>query len=231
ITDHDTLAAYTPELFEVSKSLGIELLVGVELSTEYQGVPVHLLGYAIELASSSFSCFLKSIREKRVERNRAILKRLKNLNIELDEKMLQGETIGRPHIAKALMDLGVVSSVQEAFQCYLKDGASCAVSGFRTTPAEAIQEIKRAGGKAVLAHPHFYPKGRFLKGLLNFPWDGIECYYSLLHKERELPWVELTKKKGWIVTGGSDYHGSLKPQLSLGASWVGRESFDALCLR
>ena len=228
ITDHDTLSAYTPELFAASKDLGVELLVGVELSTEYNGKPVHLLGYGIDLSFSPFFQFVESIRERRVERNRAILKKLKNFGIELNEEELQAETVGRPHIAKVLVDRGIVSSIQEAFQRYLRDGAPCAVTGFRISPAEAIQEVKKAKGKAVLAHPHFYPKGKFLKELLNLPWDGVECYYSLLSKEMEKPWVDLAKKRGWIATGGSDYHGSLKPHLSLGASWVGKETFDAL---
>ncbi len=228
ITDHDTIAAYTPELFVLAESLSIRILTGVEISSEYEGAPVHILGYGYDLASPALSTFLKEMQERRSARNRAILKKLADRNIHIDEELLQGNSVGRPHIAAFLVKKGHVGSIQEAFERYLKDGASCWVSGFRLTPQEAIEQIRKAGGKAVLAHPHVYKKGSLLKKILAHHFDGIECYYSNKNKALELPWLKIAEERGWIVTGGSDYHGSIKPHICLGASWVGESTFNAL---
>jgi len=230
ITDHDTVAAYTPELFSLAEELSLRLLPGVEVSSELDEAPVHILGYGYDLGSSSFASFLSEIRKRRAERNRAILNKLaeKKLLIEEEELyQLNASTAGRPHIASLLVKKGYVGSIQEAFDRYLKDGAPCYATGFKCTPDEAIGAIQKAGGKAVLAHPHFYKKGRFLKQVLAYPFDGIECYYASLPKERELPWLAVAKERGWIATGGSDYHGFFK-NIPLGASWVGERVFHAL---
>jgi predicted metal-dependent phosphoesterase TrpH len=228
ITDHDTVAAYTEPLFQKARELDLKLLSGVEISTEWCGIAIHILGYGVDVHSEAFLSFLKTLEEKRILRNRSILQKLSEKGMAISENELVGHMIGRPHIAELLVRKRYVSSLQEAFQKYLKDGASCAVSGFRTTPTSAIEEIRKAKGKAVLAHPHFYPKGSFLKKILAFPFDGVECYYGTLAKKMEAPWLQIAKEKKWIATGGSDYHGTIKPHVSLGASWVGREIFEQL---
>ncbi len=228
ITDHDTAAAYTPELFALAEELSIRILAGIEISSEWEGIPVHVLGYGYDLRSASFAAFLQEIQKRRKERNRAILKKLSDLNLQIDEEELIGETIGRPHFAALLVKKGYVGSIQEAFERYLKDGAACWASGFKFTPAEAIEQIQSANGKAILAHPYFYKKGAFLKKILACPFDGIECHYANLPKALELPWLKLAEERGWIATGGSDYHGICKPHISLGASWVGETIFNAL---
>ncbi len=233
ITDHDTMEAYTPELFQGALSREITLLPGVELSTEYSDVSVHILGYAVDIASTTFNAFLTEIQKRRVSRNREILANLarKNLPVTEDElthfaSRLEGKkTIGRPHIAALMVQKGYVRTWQEAFEVYLKQGACCYAPGKKFTPHDAIRQIHAAGGKAVLAHPHFLRRGFVLRDLLALPFDGIECYYAKLPKQQERPWVELAEKKGWIATGGSDYHGAFKPHLSLGCSWVNEETF------
>ena len=230
ITDHDTLAAYTPELFALSQSLSIQLLVGTEISTEWEGVPVHILGYAVELGTPRLTAFLTEIQTRRNERNRIILKKLsdRKMHIEESELMTHIYTIGRPHIAALLVKKGYVSSIQEAFERYLKDGASCWSPGSRFSPKEAIDQIRAAKGKAILAHPHFYKQGFALRKILSFPFDGIETHYAALPKAMELPWIQIAQERGWIATGGSDYHGTIKPRISLGASWVGEKVFHEL---
>lgn len=228
ITDHDTTSAYSSELFALADSLSIQIVPGIEISTEFLGESLHILGYHYDLASPSLAAFLKKMQEKRKERCSAILQKLSEKGIELDVRKLDREVIGRPHIAYLLMQKGVVSSIQEAFDRYLKDGASCYVAGFHASPTDAIGEIHAAGGKAILAHPHIYKKWSWLKKVLALPFDGIECYYSIYPKTAELPWVRLAKEKGWIATGGSDYHGAIRPRVSLGASWVGLAAFEAL---
>jgi Predicted metal-dependent phosphoesterases (PHP family) len=236
ITDHDTLEAYTPKLFEKALEKNIQLLTGVELSTEYSSESVHILGYGIDLDSTSFNAFLAEIQQRRLLRNREILANLarKNLPISEDEltlfaSRLEGKkTIGRPHIAALMVQKGYVRTWQEAFEVYLKQGACCYASGRKFTPHDAIRQIHLAKGKAVLAHPHFLRRGFILRDLLAQAFDGIECYYAKLPKQQEIPWIDLAEKKGWIATGGSDYHGAFKPHLSLGCSWVNETTFTKL---
>jgi len=230
ITDHDCIAAYKPELFSLAAELGVRLLTGVEISTEFEGIPVHILGYGYDLRSASFDAFLSDIRNRRVERNRAILKKLIERKMPIGEEELLAlptQTHGRPHIAQLMVQKNYARSIQDAFQRFLKEGASCYVPGYKYTPQDAICAIREANGKAVLAHPHFYRKGSFMRKLLSQPFDGIECYYAALPKAQELPWLNIAKERGWIATGGSDYHGSIKPT-ALGASWVGEAVFNAL---
>jgi hypothetical protein len=231
ITDHDTVEAYSPELFSLAEDLGLQLLSGVELSSEWKDRSVHVLGYGCDLKSVSLRSFLSNLIEKRNERNRAILAKLSKKGFVIHEKELFAlgiRTIGRPHIAQLMVNKGYVGSFQEAFHRYLQDGASCYTPGIKYTPAQVIHEIHQAHGKAVLAHPHFFPRGSFLKELLELPFDGIECYYAALHPEQEKPWLQIARERRWIATGGSDYHGTLKPHISLGCSWVGLETFQTL---
>lgn len=226
ITDHDTIDAYSPELFALAEELNIRLLPGIELSTEYEHNTIHILGYQIDLHSPELQIFLVEMIQRRKARNEAILVKLRKKGFVVE--LPQGHSIGRPHIAQAMVKKGYVNSVPEAFERYLAEGASCYSPGFKYTPAEAISEIHKAGGKAVLAHPHFLKSGSLLKHLLSLPLDGLECYYGTLHKTEEKRWIDLAKKHGLIATGGSDYHGLIKPHVSLGCSWVDLETFNRL---
>jgi len=239
ITDHDTILAYTPEFFDKAESLSIRILSGVEISTELDSTAVHVLGYGFDIEHEGLRQFLQEIQSFRNNRNREILKKLSLKNISISEEELFAfslkietkKSIGRPHIAYLMVQKGYVRSPQEAFDLYLKDGASCYVSGFKFTPLQAIEQIHKAKGKAVLAHPHFIKGGLLLQRLLSLPLDGIECYYGMLNKNQEASWISLAKRKSWIATGGSDYHGSFKPQIQLGCSWVDLATFEALLKR
>jgi predicted metal-dependent phosphoesterase TrpH len=239
ITDHDTVAAYTDEVFAEAKRLSLLLLPGIELSSELHDKTVHVLGYGFDLCHPDLAPFLAEMQRRRRERNRAILEKLARRGIAIGEdeltahaeKMGARNTIGRPHIAQLLVEKEIVSSSREAFDLYLREGASCYTAGFKYSPREVAEAIRSWGGKAVLAHPHFLPHGSFKRSVLQTPFDGIECYYGLLPKVQEMPWLELAKKKGWIATGGSDYHGALRPHIPLGCSWVGESVFHALYRR
>ncbi len=231
ITDHDTIAAYTPELFALARDLDIRLLPGIELSSEWQETTVHVLGYNINIHSEEFILFLEELIKRRDSRNEAMIAKLKKKGFDIDVSELAAfgdRTIGRPHIAQLLLQKGYVSSIQEAFRSYIGEGCSCFAVGIKYTPAEVIQQIHKAGGYAILAHPHFIRKGRILDYLLELPLDGLECYYALMQPWQEKPWVTLAAKRKWIATGGSDYHGSVKPHIPLGCSWVGLEIFHLL---
>lgn len=233
ITDHDTIDAYSPALFSLAKELNIRLLAGIELSSELGTTSVHVLGYGIDLQSSAFHTFLQNMIQRRHERNENILQKLRAKGFAIqreDLEKLAFRTIGRPHIAQVLVDKGYVASRKEAFDRYLKEGASCYAPGIKFTPLEVIDQIHGAGGKAILAHPHFITQGTLRRTLLKLPLDGLEGYYGNLHPFQEKPWVDLAKERGWIVTGGSDYHGSVRPGINLGCSWVGLDIFNVLSL-
>ena len=231
ITDHDTIQAYTPELFRAAGELGLELLMGVEISSEWENQTVHILAYAFDLKLQSF---LDQVLLRRKDRNRRILEKLKKKGIEIDEEELHSsgpaQIVGRPHIAKAMVKKKAVASTQEAYDRYLKDDACCYAPGGKFTPHEVCEAIHRQKGKAVLAHPHFLKRGRFLKEILALPFDGIECYYGRLPKAEETPWLKIARERGWIATGGSDYHGN-QPFDIIGSSWVTETIFRAIAMR
>jgi predicted metal-dependent phosphoesterase TrpH len=231
ITDHDTIDAYTPELFALARTLGIEILTGIELSSEFREITVHILGYGFDLKSSSLLAFIDEMQARRLERNRSILKKLEQRKMLISEEELYAnakQSVGRPHIAAIMVQKGFCSSFKIAFDQYLKEGASCYVPGFKFTPKDAIDAIHKASGKAILAHPHFIKNKSYLRALLAMPFDGIECYYGNLFPTQEKPWIHLALEKKWIATGGSDYHGLCKPNISLGCSWSSLQTFQQL---
>jgi len=231
ITDHDTLAAYTPEIFSLADELELKILPGIECSAEWQGQTVHVLGYGRDVYNPDLLGLIEKMQERRTLRNQRMVQKLKEKQIDVEEVLsLAGgiASIGRPHIAMALVQKGYVQTMQEAFEKYLKEGASCYVSECKLTPIEAIELLRKAGWKAVLAHPHVIQKQAVLHALLELPWDGLECFYSHLPPHKERAWVRLAKKKGWIPTGGSDYHGKIRPYVPLGCAWVDESIYNEL---
>lgn len=223
ITDHDTIDGYTSSLFQLADFLSIKLLSGVEISSLYNNLSIHILGYGFDLKNEPFRAFLKEARDKRQKRNEAILLKLKAKGFKLDNfKIIEGHSIGRAHIARALIDKEFVSSFEEAF-FYLKERGSCYVRGDKFSSLEVIEQIKKAHGKAILAHPHLI-KGN-VKSLLKLPFDGIEAFYGKIRDKR---WEEMAKTRGLLITGGSDFHGIDKPNSSLGSSWIDEENFKLL---
>jgi hypothetical protein len=230
ITDHDTFDAYTPELFADADALQIRLLMGIEISSELDDHTVHILGYACE--RESLHEFLVQMQKRRTKRNQAILQKLAQHKMPITEEELLAfateRTVGRPHIAQLMVKKGYVPTTRDAFERHLKEGALCYASGIKFHPSEVIAEIHKAKGKAVLAHPHFFKRGALLRKLLDLPFDGIECYYGTLAKALELPWLKIAQERNLIATGGSDYHGALKPHVLLGCSWVNEHTFTLL---
>ncbi len=226
ITDHDTIAAYA-EALPIAKEKGLLLLPGVEFSSASQ---VHVLGYAFNLKSEAIADLCARHKTRRLDRNLKILEKLKGLGIriEIEELGKEGHTVGRPHIAQALINRGQVETIQEAFDRYLGEGKPAFDPGEQVTTLETIEVIHKAGGKAVIAHPHLLKRSTLIRQLLQMPFDGLEGYYARFSPSQEKKWINTAEDKGWLTTGGSDYHGSNKPFNFLGSSWVGKETFDLL---
>jgi predicted metal-dependent phosphoesterase TrpH len=237
ITDHDSIDAY-PMALPLANELGIEMVTGIECSSVHNNVSVHILGYAYPVDSPVLKTFCQRHHQRRANRNRAILEQLTKHNMIVSEAeiaALQGDdipeehrTIGRPHIAQVMLQKGYVTSIAEAFHKYLADGKCCFVSGESVSTIETIEVIHKAGGLAMIAHPHLISNARLLRQLLELPFDGLEVYYARMHPNANQKWVRIAESKGWMMTGGSDFHGAIKPNIPLGASWSSEEAFRKL---
>lgn len=222
ITDHDTVAGI-PEAMEAARALGVEIIPGVEVSSVGKGQDIHVLGYFVPYEDPAFEERLFRLRETRHERNQLLIARLQELGIDISlEKVYrrkQGtdKNIGRPHIAEELMEMGVVSTIAEAFDKYLGKGGAAYVNPPRITPQEAITLIKEAGGVAVLAHPGLYDDDELVQELIAFGLDGIEVNHPDNDEVQKMRYSKWAAQYGMVVTGGSDFHG-----------WRGEEPFHAM---
>lgn len=226
ITDHDTIQAY-PEALEIGKELGIQVIPGVEFSTHSQNQNIHILGYAFDYRNEEIKQFCAKHQKRRLDRNLQILDKLRKHGMPVIlEGLGEKGTMGRPHIAKALIEQGYVPDFQTAFDKYIGDGKICYVTGERFTIEETLQVIHAAKGLAVLAHPHLYKSS--LKHVLKLNFDGIECIYGKLPATSHLTWINRAQAKNLLITGGSDFHGTIKPNIQLGCSSIDWNVFSKL---
>ena len=235
ITDHDSIEAYK-EAIPAAQMNELLLISGVELSAVHKQTSVHILAYSFAPSSLPLQQFCLRHHERRENRNQAILNLLASHGMPLTpEDFPEGlfskdskSTVGRPHIALAMIKKGYVKSIQQAFKDYIGEGKSCYAHGERFSVEETLDIIHQAKGLAVIAHPHLIEKTRVVKDLLTLNFDGIEGYYARFPKSEQERWVKIGANKGWIITGGSDFHGEIKPHNPLGGSWVNEETFMIL---
>ena len=226
LTDHDTVAGIPEFMKEAEKyTERLTAVPGVEISTDYHGVEIHVLGYNIDIHNAALLERLKVCRESRDGRNEKIIQKLQEQGIQITMDDIRpadpNETIARPHIAKQLLKKHYVSSVKEAFDKYLAEGRCCYVERIMPTPQEAISLIKNSGGIAVLAHLMYYKKldaaqkATLAAELKEAGLDGIETYYNTYTPEEEEFVKSLAKEHALLRTGGTDFHGQNKPHISL----------------
>lgn len=230
ITDHDTVAGNAEGLARGAQ-VGVEVVPGVEVSVEYPGLTVHILGYYPEPGSAELDGILAGLREHRGERNPLILKRLAELGCPIDDAELEAEAgggvVGRPHMAAIMVRKRYVSSVQEAFDRYLAKGAAAYVDRVRPSPEAAIQAILAARAVPVLAHPQAMGAKTdqevetLVERLVAAGLRGIEAYYHGYSPGQVSSCLALARRHGLLVTGGTDYHGAKKPDIQLGRGPVG----------
>lgn len=233
ITDHDTVAAYTTAL-PLAKSLGIQLGIGAEFSSLFQHLSVHILAYDFDLENPGILSLCQRHKERRLKRNQWILERLSRLSMTvLEEELLAvGKgTIGRPHIAALMVKKGYVRTIKDAFDLYIGDGRPCFDSGEGISSEETISIIHKGGGKAFVAHPHIFKHQNKLREIFQLSFDGIECYYSRSQPALEKRFLKIAQEKGWLMSGGSDFHGSIKEHIPLGCSWVDEGCFHQIFQR
>ncbi len=226
LTDHDTVEGLA-EAVTAGRDLGVEVIPGVEISAQFPGNTMHILGLLIDYTNGHLDERLAVLKRARAERNPQIIAKLNALGIPITmaqvEKISSGGQVGRPHIARALMEAGYVESIQQAFDIYLRKGGKAYTSKFRFPREEAIAMIRDVKGVPVLAHPFTLGLGSAfaLKNLLlelkGLGLAGLEVFYSEHTPEQEARYLKLAKELDLLVTGGSDYHGQNKPEITLGS--------------
>lgn len=225
ITDHDTFAGYGAAK-PYSSSKGLDLLCGIELSTKYMGQTVHLLGYFPGAApAEAFGTWLLVLQEKRRDRNRRLVENLRKLGVEitLEEVEALGKTMaGRPHFATILVRKKYVKTMQEAFNKYLAEEGRAFTEREEVPLDEGIQRMREGGGIPVIAHPvrlgrrTAAEEAEWIAAAKDMGMLGLEVRHSDHDAAAVARYTALANRLGLLTTGGSDYHGTYKPDIKLG---------------
>jgi 3',5'-nucleoside bisphosphate phosphatase len=225
LTDHDTIDGLA-EAMATGRQVDLEVIPGVEISARHALGSMHILGYFLDYESELLASRLAVLQQARKDRNPQIIAKLNKLGIPVTMEQVEaisgGGQVGRPHLAQALYQGGFVRSLQEAFDIYLGNNGKAYVGKFRFPPAEAIAMIRDARGIAALAHPFTLGIHTFdalmplLQELMDLGLAGLECYYPEHSADQEALYLSLAGKLGLLITGGSDFHGDNKPEISLG---------------
>jgi len=212
LADHDSVDGIAPALEAAKAFPGLSVIPCVEISTDTANGEVHVLGYFIDYTNQELKAALERFRSSRRRRAQGIIARLADLGIHIDWQRVQelagGSSIGRPHIAQAMLEKGYITSLPEAFTKYLGQGGPAHVAREKMTPVEAVELILRADGLPVLAHPFTTsePEAMVIElkaaGLV-----GIEAYFHDLTADEVKSLISLADRYNLIATGGTDYHG------------------------
>lgn len=220
ISDHDNLAAYF-EIKMYADSVGVTLIPGVELSCAYAGVDVHILAYAFDPFDDRIDERLRRFRETRQQRGRRMVDKLRSLGFDITidrvEELAAGGALGRPHVARVLVEEGYVDSVADAFDKLIGAGKPAYVEKERFQIPEAVELFHSAGGLLSVAHPTLYPDAdRIVPAALDAGVDAVEVFHPDVDEQSAEKYRHLARFRGKFVTGGSDDHGKVKTSETLG---------------
>ncbi len=224
LTDHDTVKG-VPRFLKAGKAAGIRALAGVEVSTSYSPGEMHVLGYCIDHRDAFFATQLEWIRRARQSRNEEILHKLHGLGMHLNWEEIRSfagdQVIGRPHFAQAMVARGYVRNTKEAFSRWLARGCPAYARRRTVSPEEALEIIRDAGGVPVLAHPFTLNANRVelrrvIHDLKDMGLGGIEAYYPQHGADQTREYLKLAGDFGLVPTGGTDFHGAMTPDLTMG---------------
>ena len=206
----------------------LEVIPGIEFSTEYMGKDIHIIGLFIEYNSPIFKEKIKEFVDARIERNRKMCEGLASAGIDITYEKLLEEfpccIITRSHYAKYLLNHGYTTSMPEAFERYIGDHAPYFVPREKITPVQAVELINQVNGIAILAHPILYRMSKnnlekLVSSLKDAGLSGIEAVYSTYTQGEELQIRKLASKYQLLISGGSDFHGTIKPKLELATGY------------
>ncbi|OGG94996.1 MAG: hypothetical protein A2527_06560 [Candidatus Lambdaproteobacteria bacterium RIFOXYD2_FULL_50_16] len=244
LTDHDSLNGLT-EAQQEALSLGLTWVNGIEISAKVEVGHLHLLGYGFDLTNKALISGLALLQEARAGRGLKMMERLSDLNLPVelsDLELLPGASLGRPHLAQAMIKKGYVQDFEEAFYKYLGRKGPAFVDKEVLDPAQAIGLIREAGGIAVVAHPVSLKMGRaqlfeYLQTLKTLGLEGVEAYNSS-HSANQCNRIsKMALELDLFITGGSDFHGLSKPRVKMGrlqnnrkilSKWISSDLFDRL---
>jgi hypothetical protein len=231
ITDHDTIAGYREALTYVGAD-DPELISGVEFSVAMDDSEMHLLAYLFDPDNERLADRLEGFREERNLRGGLMVERLNRLGLDLSMEAVRRHAgkaaIGRPHIAEALVDAGMVDSFEQAFRKYIGNHCPAYVPKNEIGPAEAIELVHWAGGVAIMAHPFVNDMHRHLPGLVDLELDGVEVEHYSHSKQQRREVIRLAKRHGLLMSGGSDFHGRQRHEGEIGCFPVPVSYLDAL---
>lgn len=233
LTDHDTVSGLAMA-GERAKEHGLVFVPGIELNTDYAAAEVHILGYFIDYRHSELVEKLQDLKLKRQKRARQIVERLNWLgfpvSFERVRELAGDELIGRPHVARAMVEIGVINHETEAFDNYIGRGMPAFVPRYNFSPEEAISLISSSGGLPFLAHPGKIHDKSVINTVIDMGICGLEVYYPE-HSENEMQYfLGLAAQKGLLASGGSDFHGpgSGRNRERLGLSSLNQHGFDRI---
>ena len=234
LTDHDTIAGCEKAAAACARH-GIEFIPGIEITAVENERDVHVLAYFFDLGSTQLLRFLGEQREHRVTRVRAMLERLAQHGMSIDADAVLGpaladrsRTVGRPNIARAMVDAGYVSSIGDAFDKWLSRGRPGFVSRHGASPADVFARVHEAGGLASLAHPVLVEHDEWLAGFAASGLDAIEAFHSAQSSDDTHRYLAIARNLGLLVTGGSDFHGSEHGGGGPGSIALPRAEFERL---
>lgn len=224
LTDHDTIEGI-PEALEAAKSLPLEVIPGIELSCVYQGEEIHILGLYVDLADKNFIADTDTLKDIRMKRNTEMIHRFQNAGIEITLSEVQGgnpdTVITRAHFARVLLEKGYVKNMDQAFKKYLSYSGPYCPRKEKITPEHAMKMLRDCKASPILAHPYQYHLGdkkteELVSYLKDMGLHGLEVYHSSNNQYESGKLKKLAKKYQLFPTGGSDFHGTNKPDIDLG---------------
>jgi predicted metal-dependent phosphoesterase TrpH len=231
LTDHDTVDGCVP-MAAACQALGVEFVPAAELTTEMAGHELHVLGYFLDVENPTLLEQLRRFQEVRQQRIHEMVERLNHMKIPLKAdsvfRLANCRSPGRPHIARALVQGGWCSGVDEAFERFLKKGKPAWVPKFKIQAPDAIQLIHKAGGVAALAHPGINHCDEIIPELAAAGMDGLECFHTKHSTSMTQRYLEIADRHRLLVTGGSDCHGMSKGQPLIGSIKVPYECVERL---
>ncbi len=219
ITDHDSVAGLE-EAIARGKKLGIEVVPGIEMSTDVGEDEIHVLGYYLNWEEEEFLAQLEKFQAARAERNRKLIKKLKELGMEINHGELKGLSgrgvISRLHIARLMVRKEYVSSIGNAFERWLNPGKPAYVKKMNVSPFQIIELILKTGGVPVFAHPFLSKRDDLIPYLVKAGLKGIEVYHSAHDSRVTQYYQKVAQKYHLLITGGSDCHGEAKDRVLMG---------------
>lgn len=231
ITDHDSVGA-----IEIAQNIcrkeGINIIPAIELSSYYHPVDIHLLGYFIDIKNSELLEKLAELRYERIERIKKITRKLRTLGVKVDHEevfdVAKDGSPGRMHIADVLCSKGYCSDIRECFRKYLSDKGPAFVPKITLTLRDAIELIISSRGVPVLSHPGVTKRDTLIPKMVEYGLQGIEVYYPTHQQVDVKRYTRLAKKYDLLITGGSDCHGTRKPEITLGSIRIADRLVDKI---